>query len=504
MLHKGGATDNPENYRGLALVNCCAKIFTSIILNRLSQWTDECNILPECQAGFRLGRGCQDNVFTLSSVINLHIRHKKRKLFAIFVDFKRAFDSVDHVDLWNKLFHVGVSSKILRVIIMLYSHATVQIKGSDGLSKSFEVTTGVLQGEPLSPLLFALFIADFDTFFYENGAQGINIDDKNDVLSLIYADDLVILAHSEIDVVKKLKILEKYTVANKLNVNLQKTKIMQFSKGGFRTPNFNFYFNNQLISITNKYTYLGVVFTSSGLFNEMAHFTANKGKQAIGSLLPIMSKAKINTWHPRIKLFESLALSVMFNCISVWGLRYLDVLERVQLYFLKRVLLVPITTPDAIIRLETGRVKFAFNIFKMSLNWIQKIMTMDNHRYPKLCFKQQLRLINSTDIKYNWIVQLKKFFVDIDCVHKWNNLNHPSFSSYRKELFSKYFTHLHDSDVSIASRYPFMYLYNYVPTSCEPSTYLLFKLPIQVTRTLAQLRMSNHFRIKFTLNGISY
>lgn len=59
-------------------------------------------------------------------------------------------------------------------------------------------------------------------------------------------------------------------------------------------------------------------------------------------------------------------------------------------------------------------------------NWIQTTtMTVDNHRYQKLCFEQQLRLINSLDMKYNWIVQIIKLFVEIDGVHIRNNLNHP-------------------------------------------------------------------------------
>lgn len=79
MVHKGGLACEPSNYRGLALANCTGKVFTSILYNRLTQWSEECHILPEAQAGFRSGRGCIDNVYTLNSIVNLHIRLKKRK-----------------------------------------------------------------------------------------------------------------------------------------------------------------------------------------------------------------------------------------------------------------------------------------------------------------------------------------------------------------------------------------------------------------------------------------
>ncbi|XP_050503548.1 uncharacterized protein LOC126882617 [Diabrotica virgifera virgifera] len=271
MLHKSGPPDEPTNYRGLALLNCSLKIFTNILQSRLSSWCEEYHILPESQAGFRPGRGCIDNVYTLSSVIQFHIRQKKT---------------------------------------------------------SFDVTAGVLQGETLSPLLFSLFIADIETFFYGNGARGVSIDSKNEILLLLYADDLVILADSEADVGRKLKLLESYTKSNDLTVNTTKSKILICSKGGHTTNNINFFYNNNPVISTNAYNYLGVTFTKSSLFREMSYTTIDKAKQALGSILPILTSSKIDSWSPRIKLFESLALSVMSNCAPVWALRYTEALEK--------------------------------------------------------------------------------------------------------------------------------------------------------------------------------
>ncbi|XP_050516124.1 uncharacterized protein LOC126890986 [Diabrotica virgifera virgifera] len=303
--------------------------------SRLSSWCEEYHILPESQAGFRPGRGCIDNVYTLSSVIQFHIRHKKRKLFSIFVDFKRAFDSINHALLWQKLYRSGVTSRILQIVKNLYQTAYFKVNASNGLSRSFDVTAGVLQGETLSPLLFSLFIADIETFFYGNGARGVSIDSKNEILLLLYADDLVILADSEADVGRKLKLLESYTKSNDLTVNTTKTKILIFSKGGHTTNNINFFYNNNPVISTNAYNYLGVTFTKSSLFREMSYTTIDKAKQAVGSILPILTSSKIDSWSPRIKLFESLALSVMSNCAPIWALRYTEALEKVQTTNLK-------------------------------------------------------------------------------------------------------------------------------------------------------------------------
>lgn len=70
LLHK-----NVENYRGISLLNCMVKLFTSLLADRLSKWTDDTEqIIPENQSGFRPGRSCVDNQFVLVSLIHLNIR----------------------------------------------------------------------------------------------------------------------------------------------------------------------------------------------------------------------------------------------------------------------------------------------------------------------------------------------------------------------------------------------------------------------------------------------
>lgn len=116
MLQKKGDRKNPGNYHGIALCNTMLKLFTSIILKRLTIWTDDCNILVEGQSGFRKGRSCLDNIFTLNAVVSLHLRLPGRHIYAVFVDFKRAFDSVNHDLLWSKLHHLGISVRIVQVL----------------------------------------------------------------------------------------------------------------------------------------------------------------------------------------------------------------------------------------------------------------------------------------------------------------------------------------------------------------------------------------------------
>lgn len=202
MIHKKGDKTNPANYRGIALVNCIAKWFTMILRERLRKWATAHNKIPECQAGFVEGKGCLDNIYVLSSAIQFQLRLGHRKIYALFVDFKRAFDSINHDKLWMKLLGMGISAKIIRTLKNLYDQANLQVRTGDGLSEATDITEGVLQVEILSPLLFILFIADIEVFFRDRGAIGVNLDGLNDLLLMLYADDLAILAYSPIDLKK--------------------------------------------------------------------------------------------------------------------------------------------------------------------------------------------------------------------------------------------------------------------------------------------------------------
>lgn len=116
MFFKKGEPQDPGNYRGIALANALSKIFTSILATRINEWSEAEQILPEGQAGFRRGRGCDDNIFVLNAQTALALKNPKGKLYAVFVDFRRAFDSVDHLILWSKLQEMGVGARIIRVL----------------------------------------------------------------------------------------------------------------------------------------------------------------------------------------------------------------------------------------------------------------------------------------------------------------------------------------------------------------------------------------------------
>ena len=119
-LHEKGSKTEPDNYRTITLFSVLGEIFTRVLNNRLDCWVEKYEIYIEAQNGFRGGRGTADSIFILNQIIN-QILEKGKKLYAFFVDFRKAFDMGVHDNLWYKLLNIGITGKMFSVIHSMYT-----------------------------------------------------------------------------------------------------------------------------------------------------------------------------------------------------------------------------------------------------------------------------------------------------------------------------------------------------------------------------------------------
>ena len=141
---------------------------------------------------------------------------------------------------------------MFNVITNLYRNIKSCVMNNGHRSSYFDSYVGVRQGENLSPMLFALFLNDIESFSLNMKCNTLNYIDKlyarctNDdncmlrLFVLLYADDTVIMAESEASLQRNLDILKSYCDSNHLKVNMSKTKVVVFSKSKLRLRNLDF------------------------------------------------------------------------------------------------------------------------------------------------------------------------------------------------------------------------------------------------------------------------
>ena len=142
------------NYRGIILIPTAVKIYNKLLLHRIRPALE--NILPENQNGFREKRSTTAQIFTLRCIIE-GVKQKQLPFVIIFVDFSKAFDSIDRSKMEQILEAYGIINVIIKAIIM-YKNTRAFVRPPDGDTEFFDIIAGVLQGDTLAPYLFIIVL----------------------------------------------------------------------------------------------------------------------------------------------------------------------------------------------------------------------------------------------------------------------------------------------------------------------------------------------------------
>ena len=249
----------------------------------------------------------------------------------------------------------------------------------------FPCLIGVRQGVNLSPLLFALFLNDFENFLHDHGFSGPSdlhmnskcqfLDDLEIYLKLailLYADDMIILADSAESLQKALDILNDYCIEWRLKVNIQKTKAMVFSRGRIRVNIPVFTYAGGEIELVLHFTYLGVTFSYNGSFLKAIKERYDKGLKAMFSVLRVCRKLSL-TVELSLDIFDKVVKPVLLYGSEVWGYEDTKLLDRVQVKFCKYLLRIPNRTPNVMVMGELGRYSLQIDVALRMLSFWNRV-----------------------------------------------------------------------------------------------------------------------------------
>lgn len=387
-IFKSGKKDDPGNYRPISVLPIMSKIFEKIIYNRLDQHLTSSNFLYKKQYGFRSHSNtlsaCIDLVTTVKTKID-----KKQIALGIFIDLKKAFDTISHKLLIHKLHAIGFRGTALKMLQSYLSNRYQVVKLADVTSKPKLITCGVPQGSILGPLLFLIYI---------NNISELNL--IGDIT--LYADDTCLFYFGDdIQAVTKqaqtdLNTLNTWFLHNLLTINVSKTNYMIFkAKNKIITNLTPLYINNEPIHKVDSEKYLGLTLDSNLTWKP--HI--NKIRSKLSSLLGVL-RNNIHCYPKSIRylIYNSFIKSHLIYLIEVWGSAAktnLLKLQRTQNKLVKLLFhlnyLTPTTTVYNKTKLMTLTQMYNYNTCIL----VRKILKKDIHTSITFTIKSQIRTRSS-------------------------------------------------------------------------------------------------------------
>ena len=309
-IFKTGEKNKFTNYRPISLLPIFSKILEKLLHNNLTSFLVSNNILTESQFGFRKQRGTYMPVALIIDEITKTIEND-RKVLGLFLDLKKAFDTVNINILLNKLYFLGIREDMLSIIKSYFTNRKQMLEANGFKSECREVKLGVPQGSILGPLFFILYINDI-----------VNISD--DVKFFQFADDTAIIIqgdsyeHLQEKINSFIPNLTTWFTSNRLSLNPSKTFYQIYSL--FTTEHdINITLNNVKIKRQFSVRYLGVALDENlkwdtHINNISSILSRNIG--VIGRLRPCLSPREL------ILLYNTLVLPYISYCAAVWGNAY--------------------------------------------------------------------------------------------------------------------------------------------------------------------------------------
>lgn len=326
LLRKVSGTIKPEEFRPINMLPAFEKILEKVVYLQIKEYVSENRLMCEYQSGFRENHSCESAI--QCSINDWKEAYEEGKATAvIFLDLKRAFETINRAKLIEKLQCLGFEGNVLKWLRNYLSSRRQKVKYEDCVSTEIEVGVGVPQGSILGPLLFVLYMNDISSV-----CKSVNYH--------LFADDTIIyLSDLGIDelVVKTNKILESvsdWMEVNKLKLNITKTKGMIIGKKSHReaflSSNLELKLCGQRVEIVEEMKYLGVVIDNTLKFNKNIDYVCKKIAKKIGMLRRVSWYLTIRT---RKLVFNTIVLPHFHFCSTVLYLSdrgHIDRLQKLQ------------------------------------------------------------------------------------------------------------------------------------------------------------------------------
>ena len=386
---KGDLTDL-NNFRGIALMSNLVKIINGRLAEDITRLVHKHRLLDNAQAGFINREEAVAQASCLYEICEMR-RLKNKETFLCFIDLTKAYDRVSHEALMIKLELFGIHGKALKWIKALYKDPKICCRdGEGGQSELQPYKRGVRQGDPLSPILFDIFIDDLLSAELHN--EGVTIWRKRPIAdgwaierekvkmgALLFADDIVLMAKSEEKLRNLCERVSKWCDTWGMEVNASKCGVMKIQKSrpsnddGLEDNNqhkLRVQLQGQQVPNVDEYTYLGVVITPDLSEEKMIKHRLRVTKQKIREYSKLI-KSPMVSLEAKAMCLKSIIIPTLVYGGEIWGKlnRTLSKAERTIAEAMKSVARIPRSGSNFIVsgELEMRTIREIIMVMKLRL-----------------------------------------------------------------------------------------------------------------------------------------
>jgi len=306
-IHKSGDTTCVNNFRPISMLPILAKIFEKLMLKRLLSFIKRKNLIADNQFGFRKNSSTADALLEFLNVASNSLS-SKCAFISVFLDFTKAFDTVDHGILMSKLDHLGVRGLMNDWLRSYLSGRTQRVLIEESVSSQLGVARGVPQGSVLGPILFLVYINDM----HRCCGRLKMVHFADDTTAVCVSNDtreLVEVVNSELVNIKE------WVDTNRLSLNIGKTNYIVLSDAAIPDL-YPVVISDSVVERVSSCKFLGVYFDQNLNFKIHVDELCKKLSQAIGMINRVSGLVPPNV---KLKMYYSLIYSRVSYGVSVWG-----------------------------------------------------------------------------------------------------------------------------------------------------------------------------------------